>query len=309
MMKPLFLFFILIINTTRVFTIGDHEFDLIYEKGYSAESIATGKNVRILNNATDIFGDPSAMHTIKTYSLGVFHTESLDYAFSYLNLSYVIQAFGGFLGMGVMTEQANSIFLLNTAVNQYGEFIEVGSFEHRKLIARIAYQTSVKNDYSIGGAVNMFYNKIYTINGHTVNVDLGISKKERDDCIGISFLLRNIIPQHIQYSHGVEEKVPAQAILALDYPIEKYTVYFQMKHQIDRLVSASSIAIKHNFTPSLWLSIYYVEDFGITKHSTDSAYGVGSGIYLGKMNLSVAMEPYNFHKNEATFYFSLGLNG
>ncbi|MDG2265196.1 MAG: SPOR domain-containing protein [Candidatus Marinamargulisbacteria bacterium] len=215
------LFFLLCISPSSLLAVTAID---VTQVGTSARHIGYANINGFNTTASSIFENPGSLYGVEHWSASFFSTQIMNNV-SYVALSGAYRFKYGVLAFARMGASVSDI------PNTSGEYdnneligINIRSlFEYANYVYKLGYQTMLKNQWSLGLALNYYsVNAGGHLEGNGANLDIGVARQF--DRLDFSGVVQNAIPdQHVTYrNNGDSEKTPTRYSLGSRYQITDY---------------------------------------------------------------------------------------
>tara|TARA_B100000427_G_C15517766_1_gene598975 strand:+ start:3672 stop:4598 length:927 start_codon:yes stop_codon:yes gene_type:complete len=280
---------------------------VISDLGISAQSIALGNIHGYSSSSEAIFSNPASLINSQDYSFSIFSSKVMNEV-DYLQLSLTADIDFGSIGAGVYHQKVTDI----PATYQYMDsnvgqtkIQQIGSYAYKNSLYKIAYQSPVFKQSSLGISFNYYHISVDTVKGSGTNFDIGIITPLPFNSIKTSFYAQNIIPnRRVNYSNNQSELLPFIFSSSIIIPIYHLTLIPQISYQKSQVLFSSGLSYTPAFLPYIDLLAGYKQqlDYLSNKHQKLT---FGFGLTLFALDIYYAYERSDYFFEDHNTYVSL----
>ena len=288
----------------------------ITQLGTSAHHIGLANISGFNQSASGVFENPASLYSVDRWSASFFNTTIMDEV-DYLAIAGAYRFKYGVLAFARMGASVSDI------PNTSGEYennelvgINIRSlFEYANYVYKLGYQTMLKNQWSLGLALNYYsVNAGGHLEGNGANLDIGFARQF--DQLDFSGVIQNAIPdQNIEYSNnGDSEKIPMRYAIAGKYkPVSYASVFSELKkyefHTDVFWSSALEYALfNKRLTTVDWFFRMGHRNFPVSPVRSRSSTTFGMGVVFNFLTLDYSYQVSEHPDFDFQHYFSLALN-
>ncbi len=286
-------------------------YNLITNVGTSAKMIGLGNIQGFDQSAAGVFENPASLHLVNGTSFSGFKTTFMD-SLNYVNLALASRTPIGTFAMGVMQASSGDIPL--TVKDANNEVKAFSYFDYQNVVGKLGYQVSLSEHLHIGSNLNYYFQRIHTVSGVGMNLDLGLMS-EIDDLL-VSFTLKNYmdfpnikLSNTVFYSNSSEETLPAQGVLSTRYRLSDFDLYSQLYSSTANNSLGYSLGVKYQ--PEFIWELMYLS-MGYRQYATHTRVkhnvAIGLGLELNFVNAYFAFDKSEYYQQDNKFYYSVSVN-
>ncbi len=286
-------------------------YNLITGVGTSAKMIGLGNIQGFDHSAAAIFENPASLYLVKGTSFSAFKTTFME-SLEYTNLSLASRTPLGTIGLGIM--QASSGDIPYTVKNQNDEVEVFSYFDYQNVVAKLGYSLTLSDHLHIGSNLSYFFQRIHTVNGVGMNLDLGLVSEF--DNLMLSLTLKNYLDfpniklsNTVFYSNDAEETLPAQGVFSTRYRLTDLDFFTQLYSSTANNNLGYSLGVKYQ-PEFIWKLMYLSAGYRqyITHSRVKHNVAIGLGLELQFVNAYFAFDKSEYYQQDNKFYYSVSVN-
>tara|TARA_Y100001970_G_scaffold100782_1_gene126597 strand:- start:1039 stop:1959 length:921 start_codon:yes stop_codon:yes gene_type:complete len=278
---------------------------LMTDLGVSAQSIALGNTHGYITSSEAIFSNPASMLNSNDYSFSIFSSKLMN-EIEYLQISLSSETDFGSFGAGIYHQKVTDIpatILHYNTLRQLSQVYQLGSYDYKNALYKIAYQAPIFEQYSLGISYNFYSISIDTYRGAGSNFDIGVLIPFK--YFNLSIYNQNIIPnRRIHYSNNQSELLPFVTSTTAIIPFYDFTIIPQLTYQKSQLLKSTGFSYTPSFLPFFDILFGYKEqlDYTSDKHQK---FTFGFGLTFFTLDIYYAYERSDYFLKDHNTYVSL----
>jgi hypothetical protein len=270
--------------------------------GTDAYSISIGNIGGFENTASAIFSNPAAIPSTVSFSSFQVETIADEVLYQANSAAWFVKGVGTF-GIGISGTEVDGLH--RTGLDEFGEFVSVGSFEHKRSVTKLAYQFKLNQKTNIGFGLSSYENVIGSVRGTGMDGDIGLKTSMAP--FELSLVGKNILFQNVSYTNGVEERLPTILTGALKASLTNIELFFQASaYDFPSSTLLQSYGLSYRPFNLSFLSLTVGSREFVAGNETRSTISFGSRLLLDPLYLNYAYSPNDYQ--DQNHYFSLALN-